>query len=139
MIRRLFVIGVLLIIVNWGNDVLRDIGIRHRRTAAEMIRDTDKGIGQRATSGVIVFESTPSAFYGSSDTATYYNPPSTYNPTPGGYVYPGGDSGTLWGTSVFDTAEMANAGSAETTYVVVRRDTTDSVRLPTTKKIVLPF
>ena len=102
-----------------------------------MIRDTDKGIGQRATSGVIVFESTPSAFYGSSDTATYYNPPSTYNPTPGGYVYPGGDSGTLWGTSVFDMA--TDAGSAHTEYEIVRRETTtDSVRLPT-KKIVLPF
>ena len=154
MIRRLFVIGVLLIIVNWGDDTLSDVGIRRSYQAADLIRAADRGISIPSTSMIIMAEGSPSVVLGGSAASGSFqtNVTDYYAPEGAGDIYyspEANDQPPPLPPKVMNRPDGWNPKAPTPTKQTEKDDgwinpktgevttTTDSVRLP--KKIVLPF
>ena len=137
-----------MIIINWGEDVLQNVGVYRQYTAASLVRQADKGVGLPPTSAVIMAEGTPSVVLGTSASSVAFRTSVTY-------YYPEGE-GEIYTPApadqpkIIDKADLSwDDPKTTTTDKIVSADsvsrpnpkatTTDSVRLPTTKKIVLPF
>ena len=78
-----------MIVINWGDDVLSDVGIRRGYQAADLIRAANQGISIPSTSMIIMAEGNPSVVLGGSDSANSFqsNVTDYYAPEGAGDIY----------------------------------------------------
>jgi hypothetical protein len=133
------------IVINWSEEILRSVGIYRQYRAADLIRDSDRGVGLKPLSGTIIAEGTPSIVLGNSDAANQFSATVTYyEPTPySPYVQKADDPGDI---APADQEPPPDEGDAEPRLNPTKPSTSNPKTSTTSgsthtpiKKIPLPY